>query len=447
MTSLRSDTPAGRLRAHRADTIPRPELSPTAIEHLRMMLRTRSWTLTEWLSAAVDSEYLAPAVLVPDLMDAAVTHLEHRESLLYLAGPRGQYLAAHNPDWAHLRRVGSRRDELWLSADTNDRMAWFDYIRTVDPELAGEELDIAWDTADTASRLEFLDHLDIGLGEHDHGLLERALDDQSVTVRERAIQLLRQLPGSPFALRMRDRAQAWIRLETKPLRPRLAVRLPGSLDEHALRDGIEDVHYKNKGIRRWWLRQVVTASPLGLWESMTGSPRAALAIPVETQWRDVIMESWTAATVLQQNTAWASAFLDRDGRNTDRRIVAIADPRERVDYIVAGHADNYLLGVDGIALLDGIDRPWPLPIAEKLVAALESEAQLHAATGEDLGIHSRHSHYSTLRSAQARFPFDATALLLEAASRSGDPGWQRAFTESAVNIEQRRIRLAALHHR
>src|SRR3546814_10001463 len=66
--------------------------------------------------------------------------------------------------------------------------------------------------------------------------------------------------------RMVTRARSWVRLETKPLRPRLAVRLPGSLDDLAFRDGIEDVHYKNKGIRRWWLRQVVTATPLTLWE-------------------------------------------------------------------------------------------------------------------------------------------------------------------------------------
>jgi len=204
--------------------------------------------------------------------------------------------------------------------------------------------------------------------------------------------------------------------------------------------------YKNKGIRRWWLRQVVTATPLTLWESMAGSPREALTIPIEKQWRAVMIESWIAATVLQKNTAWASAFLERDGRTTDRRIVAIADPRERVEYIVAGHADEYLLGVDGSALLDGIDRPWPLAVAEKLLNALENEAMEHAATGEDLGIHSRHSHFSTLRSVQARFPFDAVPLLQDAAARTSDPGWQQAFTDSAVNIEQRRLRLDVLRN-
>ena len=197
--------------------------------------------------------FLAPAASVPLFMEAALKYPEHREALLRLAGRRGQYLAEQNPDWAQLRRIGSRRDELWLSPDPDDRTAWFDYIRTVDPELASEELEIAWDDEATASRLHFLDHLDVGLGEHDYALLERALDDPAVRVRERAIQLLRQLPRSPFASRMVTRARSWVRLETKPLRPRLAVRLPGSLDDLAFRDGIEDVHYKNKGIRRWWL--------------------------------------------------------------------------------------------------------------------------------------------------------------------------------------------------
>lgn len=423
-----------------------PILPDLAVEQLTALLRTRSWTLTEWFDAAEQRGYLAPAAHVPMFMDAAVRYPEHREALLRLAGRRGQYLAEHNPAWSLLRRVGSRRDDLWLSADTDDRIAWFDYIRTVNPDLASEELEITWKTESTANRLRFLSRLGTGLGEHDHSLLEHALDDPDVRVRERAIQLLRQLPHSPFAQRMVARARAWVRLETKPLRPRLAVRLPGSIDDLAFRDGIEDVHYKNKGIRRWWLRQVVTATPLGLWESMAGSAHAALAIPVEAQWRDVLTESWTAATVLQKNTAWASAFLARDGRATDRRVVAIADPRERIDYILAGHADNYLLGVDGSALLDGIDRPWPLGVARKLVSALEAEASKHAASGAEMGIHSRHSHYSTLCSAQARFPFDAPSLLLDAAARTTEPGWKQAFVQSAVNIEQRRIRLDVLTH-
>ncbi|MCW0189942.1 MAG: DUF5691 domain-containing protein [Rhodococcus sp.] len=448
MTSLRSDAQAGHSRAPRTPPAVQPLLPDLAIEQLQSLLQVRSWTLAEWFAMADQRGFLAPAASVPLFMEAALKYPEHREALLRLAGRRGQYLAEQNPDWAQLRRIGSRRDELWLSPDPNDRTAWFDYIRTVDPELASEELEIAWDDEPTANRLHFLDHLEVGLGEHDHTLLERALDDPAVRVRERAIQLLRQLPRSPFASRMVTRAQSWVRLETKPLRPRLAVRLPGSLDDLAFRDGIEDVHYKNKGIRRWWLRQVVTATPLTLWESMAGSPREALTIPIEKQWRTVMIESWTAATVLQKNTAWASAFLERDGRTTDRRIVAIADPRERVEYIVAGHADEYLLGVDGSALLDGIDRPWPLAVAEKLLNALENEALEHAATGEDLGIHSRHSHFSTLRSVQARFPFDAVPLLQDAAARTSDPGWQQAFTDSAVNIEQRQLRLDVLrnHH-
>ncbi len=106
--------------------------------------------------------FLAPAASVPLFMEAALKYPEHREALLRLAGRRGQYLAEQNPDWAQLRRIGSRRDELWLSPDPDDRTAWFDYIRTVDPELASEELEIAWDDEATASRLHFLDHLDVG---------------------------------------------------------------------------------------------------------------------------------------------------------------------------------------------------------------------------------------------------------------------------------------------
>src|SRR3546814_13997451 len=111
--------------------------------------------------------FLPPAASVPLFMEAALKYPEHREALLRLAGRRGQYLAEQNPDWAQLRRIGSRRDELWLSPAPDDRTAWFDYIRPVDPALARADLEIAWAHEPTANRLKFPDHTHDATGEND----------------------------------------------------------------------------------------------------------------------------------------------------------------------------------------------------------------------------------------------------------------------------------------
>ncbi|WP_213573028.1 DUF5691 domain-containing protein [Rhodococcus sp. USK13] len=426
-----------------ADEDDRVQLPPAAADHLMQLLAARSWTLTEWFAVAVERGYRAPDHLVADLMSAARSNDTHRENILRLTGPRGQWLAAQNPEWSMLRRTADRL-EVWHRGSHPERLQWLTAMRSVNPAAATAELQRTWDTERGEHRAAFIAALATGLGDADAGLLEHALDDRRKDVRQHAVQLLRQLPRSAYAQRMAARARAWVRVEKKPLRTRLVVNMPGSLDDSARRDGIENVHFKNKGIRSWWLRMVVTAAPLSVWDDMIGSASQALDIHIEDQWRDVMTEALVNATVLQRNPRWASAFLHKQGRQTERRVVPLVPAGERLQYILAGHADSYLLGVDGAALFEDLPHPWPLELAQRIIARFEDIALRHASTGKELGQLSRHSHYSTLRSAETHFPFSAIPLLHAAAERTRDPGWQQAFSTAAANIEHRRTLLKEL---
>ncbi|MBA8962753.1 MULTISPECIES: DUF5691 domain-containing protein [Rhodococcus] len=426
-----------------AEDDPRLQLPPGSASHLMQLLAAKSWTLTEWFAVVAERDYRAPDHLVADLMTSARTNDTHRESILRLVGSRGQWLAAQNPDWSMLVRRSDRTD-VWTHGAHQERLQWLTTMRAVNPAIAMAELSRTWDSERGEHRAAFIAVLGTGLSDADSALLEHALDDRRKEVRQQAVQLLRQLPNSAYAGRMAARARAWVRVEKKPLRTRLVVNMPGSLDDSARRDGIEDVHFKNKGIRSWWLRMVVTAAPLSVWEGMIGSASTALEIRIEDQWREVMMEAWTTATVLQRNPRWASALLHREGRKTERRVVPIVPARERLAYILSGRADSYLLGVDGAALFDGLPHPWPLDLAERVIARLEDVAGRHAETGKDLGQFSRHSHYSTLRSAETHFPFAAAPILRAAAERTRDPGWHQAFATVATNIDHRRTVLKEL---
>ncbi|MFZ2175549.1 MAG: DUF5691 domain-containing protein, partial [Rhodococcus sp. (in: high G+C Gram-positive bacteria)] len=437
-------TPSAQVLPAPAEDDPRLQLPPAAASHLMQLLATKSWTLTEWFTVAAEHGYRAPDHLVADLMAVARVNDTHRENILRLVGPRGQWLAACNPEWSTLSRQADHDDSVWRHGSHQERLQWLTRMRTVDPAAALSALRHTWDSERGEHRAAFIALLATGLGNEDADLLEHALDDRRKEVRQSAVQLLRQLPSSAFAARMAARARAWVRVEKKPLRTRLVVNMPGSLDDSARRDGIEDIHFKNKGIRRWWLRMVVTAAPLSVWESMIGSAARALEIRIEDQWREVMMEAWTNATVLQRNRRWASALLNLEGRRTEKRVVPLVPARERLDYIQAGKADSYLLGVDGTALLEGLPHPWPLGLAERVIALLEDVAGRHSESGRELGQFSRHSHYSTLRSAETHFPFTAVPLLHAAAERVRDPGWQQAFTAAAAHIDHRRSLLKEL---
>ncbi len=407
------------------------------------LLAAKSWTLPEWFAAAAERGYRAPDHLVEDLMAIASTNEMHRENILRLVGPRGQWLAARNPDWEMLIRRTDRSD-VWTHGSHPERLQWFTTMRAVNPAAARAELHRTWDFERGEHRAAFIAAFRTGLGNSDEALLEHALDDRLEEVRRHAVQFLWRLPDSAYAARMAARSRAWVRVETKPVRTRLAVNMPGSLDDSARRDGIEEFHYKNKGIRTWWLRMAVTAAPLSLWENMIGSASAAFEIQIEDQWREVMMEAWTNAAVLQHNPQWASALLHREGRKAERRVVSIVPARERLEYILSGQADSYLLGVDGIALFDGLPHPWPLELARRMIIRLEDVADRHAETGTDLGPLSRHSHYSILRSAETHFPFSAVPLLHAAAVGTRDHGWRQAFSTAAANIEHRKTGLREL---
>ncbi|NLE82252.1 MAG: hypothetical protein GX610_22270 [Rhodococcus sp.] len=419
-------------------------LSRAAVDDLLRLLESKSWMLEEWLTAATSQSYRAPDDVVPHLLDAAMTDRRHRARLLALAGAHGQQLAAHKPEWAILCTGSGADHDAWRHGTHTERLEWLTVARTLDPVDAVRHLEREWDAETGEHRADFLTALNLGTGPADENLLERALDDSVKAVRERAVQLLRRLPNSQFASRMADRARTWIRVETKPLRKRLVIRIPGSLDSSARRDGIEDVHFKNKGIRAWWLRMVVAATPLSVWEDMTGSAAAALEMPIEQRWRSVMLEAWRGATVSQRNGGWAEAFLAREGRQLSRRIASLVPRRTLDDYVSSGSADRYLLGVDGLALLEGLGHPWPLRVARRVVAQLEQVAARQARSGRPLGAFSPQNHHTVLRSAETHFPLSAAGLLTEAAHGAADSDWQNAFASAASAIERRRASLSNL---
>ncbi|SDI65965.1 hypothetical protein SAMN05444695_109185 [Rhodococcus triatomae] len=418
----------------------RPTLPDSAAEHLLELLATKSWTLPEWFAAA--SRFRASDDLIPRLLDVVPSYPAYREELLDLAGSRGRDAAAERPEWASLRRF--RGDAAWSSDSFDERLRWLQDRRRTDPADAATHLAARWHAENTHDRTAFLRALGTGLGSHDIALLESALDDPLREVRLLAVQLLRKLPDSPFAERMAARARAWVRLERKPLRSRLVVNVPASLDRSAQRDGIETAQFKNKGIRRWWLRMVVVATPLAVWEDVLGSAERAWEIRIEDTWRSLMWEAWTSATVLQRDARWAGALLEARGRETPRNVVALAPSRQRIHDIGSGRADGYLLDVDGQALLDGLPHPWPEPVVAKVVELLVRTAELHADSGRSLGPLSRHSHHTTLRRVEAHFPFSAVPMLEAVAESTRDTEWARAFGDAARGIERRRLLLDEL---
>ena len=208
-----------------ADADTAPELSVRAARVLRQIgggqgtpgfAGADSELLAELLTAASEAGYLAPAPLLPGLLDAAVRTTALRPAVAAVLGARGRWLAAYRPDWqrvadealpgrarrpAGIPRSGGRGAG-GNGTPTSSR------LRDGDPRAARELLAAGWAREIGAERPAMLAVLARGLSPDDEEFLEAALDDRVEAVRATARRLLSRLPGSAFNRRATERAAA-----------------------------------------------------------------------------------------------------------------------------------------------------------------------------------------------------------------------------------------------
>jgi hypothetical protein len=254
--------------------------------------------LGEWLELARARGVRAPEELLPALLAAGPG-----EETLAVVGERGRWLAGLDErlSWA------AHDEDVWRTGTLEARSIWLSEQRSHDPAAARAALEETWETEDPEARATFVERLAVGLSPDDEPFLEHALDDRRREVRRVAAALLAQLPDSALAGRMRERARPLLHV-SGGRRPRIEVQLPDEPDAVALRDGIVVKAPQGFGQRAWWLRQIVGAAPLALWEQELGrTPAELVKLRVADNLAADVHWAWASAAVRQENPEWAAA--------------------------------------------------------------------------------------------------------------------------------------------
>ncbi|MEU2384226.1 DUF5691 domain-containing protein [Streptomyces sp. NPDC012461] len=387
---------------------PRPALPPAAAHRLALLLSDRPGPsggrrgtapdlrelLPQWLAAANDRGFAAPAALLPALLDAARARTDLRPTALRLAGPRALWLARLNPDWRFALRATSdggpsrpgtedpaavRR--LWQEGLFAERVALLAALRSRRPADARDLLAGTWATERAEDRLMFLDSLRTGLGPDDEPFLEQALADRSRNVRATAAELLSALPRSALAGRMADRATACVAMDHTRDTPTIVVEAPHACDAGMERDGIAAKAPAGRGERSWWLGRLVESAPLDTWPRRLGgrTPREIVALPVADDWQGELHAAWCRAAVRQRDPAWSRALLgdpsapEAGGPGAvslaeRARLLATLASDERASW-VAGFIETHGLS-EAFQLLGVCAVPWAGPLGRAVVDAL-----------------------------------------------------------------------------
>ncbi|MFJ3581543.1 DUF5691 domain-containing protein [Streptomyces sp. NPDC090127] len=350
--------------------------------------------LPQWLAAANDHGYRAPASALPALLDAARARTDLRPQALTLAGPRGLWLARLNPDWRFaLRGAGSGAalpdpgdDEavkaLWDEGLFAERVALLTAVRTEDPAAALALLRSTWASERAEDRLMFLDSLRAGLSCADEEFLEEALSDRSRNVRSTAAELLCALPGSALADRMAERAASCVSLDRTEGGATIVVEAPHECDAGMQRDGVVATPPTGRGERSWWLGRLVDSAPLSCWLARFGgrSPEEIVALPVADDWEAELHAAWCRAAVRQRDAPWSRALLGSPaappatGPGTSSlaeraQLLSTLPDEERARWVASFIAAHGLS--EAFQLLGVCTVPWSEPLGGAVIDALD----------------------------------------------------------------------------
>ncbi|MFJ3900565.1 DUF5691 domain-containing protein [Streptomyces sp. NPDC090025] len=421
--------------------------------------------LPQWLAAANEHGYRAPAAALPALLDAARARTDLRSQALTFAGPRGLWLARLNPDWKFaLRGAGGAGGALpdpadavavralWEEGLFAERVALLAAVRARDPDRGRELLAASWASERAEDRLMFLDSLRAGLAPADEEFLEAALADRSRNVRATAAELLSALPASALACRMAERAASCVSLDRTAGAETLVVEAPHECDAGMRRDGVSPTPPTGRGERSWWLGQLVEAAPLAFWPARFGGrgPAEIVALPVTDDWRPELHAAWCRAAVRQRDADWSRALLGAPSapQATGPGTASLAERAQLLSTLPAAERAAWVasfIAAHGLSeafqLLGVCAVPWAEPLGGAVVDALDIARDAGSYPWSFSGV----MGLAERCLAPAAAPQLAALTTLPAEPEDASPGaagyWSEAFQRLVSTLELR----AAMH--
>ncbi len=274
-------------------------------------LRAQSFSLLDEAGMRLPFDLLVPA------LNLGRQSTDLREWLTPVLGERGRWLAAQNPQWAYAAGVQetANPDLIWQEGSIQQRVALLESERASDPVKARSRLEASLKELNAKERAPMVQTLLVGLTMDDEPLLEKLLNDRSKEVRDNAAKLLTGLPESAHSLRIAGWLQAMLSKDAKGV---WQIEPPEEGSKDWERDGIalQPPSYI-KGVKAWWLQQMVELAPLDFWmQQLSMTPEQLWEWSRRSDWKVALRQGWLAALRDQHDVRWIDLLqtMDRDAR-------------------------------------------------------------------------------------------------------------------------------------
>ena len=300
-----------------AETRPAPD-GARLQELMREVLREGPQNLQAPMFAALDGVgQRLPHGLLVEALEQGRQSVALRHWLTPVLGERGRWLAALNPQWSYAGGVQEIADpeQIWQEGSIDQRLALLHGERQTGPARARSRLEASLKELSAKERAPMVMALGTGLSLEDEPLLEKLLGDRSKEVRENAARLLSRLPQSGHSQRITGWLQAMLSRNAKG---EWQIEPPEEGSKDWERDGIalQPPAYV-KGVKAWWLQQMVEQAPVDFWIDTLGmTPEQLWEWSRRSDWKTALRQGWLAALRDQHDVRWIALLqtMDRDAR-------------------------------------------------------------------------------------------------------------------------------------
>jgi len=293
-----------------------PYCSPRATQVLKDILaEDNPGLLGYWLECCATTQVLAPPELVPALLNRAVNDRKGiLQDVTTVCGRRGEWLSQFNPAWASSAVVDDV--ELWQTGTPDQRKTVLRRVRQQDPAKTRDWLQQAWPQENANSKAELLKQLDGMVQPEDEPWLTDLLAEKSQKVKEEALRLLKQLPGSALVQQYQELLQSLIYLKKEKAllgmisKTVLHIQLPFVPEKGEYAPGIEKLsNDKVYNDGEFILLQLIQSVPPGFWEQHFGMPAEDILAQF-TGKNEKYLPAFVKAIVLFRDRDWAQAYLE-----------------------------------------------------------------------------------------------------------------------------------------
>ncbi|HTL07347.1 MAG TPA: DUF5691 domain-containing protein [Chitinophagaceae bacterium] len=286
-----------------------------SLQALKDILSEESVPLLKlWLQYCAASNKIVLPEMLPALLSAGVQEKKLQTLITACCGKRAEWLSGFNPAWdfsSHQTAI-----EQWQTGTPEQRKTVLANTRKVNPLQAREWLQQTWAQEDAASKLSFLELLAINISEADIDFLSALASEKSKKVKDAALELLKQTPGSPIVLQYQALlAQSVLLKKEKVLlglgaKTALQFQLPPVMDDAVFTSGVVKLsNDKSLTDDEFIFFQLIQSVPPAFWgQHLAASPEDVIHYFHKDAVGKKMIPALVRATRTFNNRQWAMAM-------------------------------------------------------------------------------------------------------------------------------------------